>query len=220
MGLLGADVQRVVNNWGLSDVIFRWRTQDVLRKSQLHRYLPQSGRLLDLGSGLGHIAETVVQDSPGRSCVMMDPVNSVSPRVARRIAPFSCYSIKGSGTHLPFPDGTFDGVWAAFVLHHVRFEGQQTILSEINRVLRPAGAFVLLEDTPANQHEAQATLRADRRLNFEPDEAPHHYRSPVEWRNDLPLHGFSIEQEISFKRVFPAVTVRGVQHRAFVCRRR
>jgi ubiquinone/menaquinone biosynthesis C-methylase UbiE len=220
MSLFGAGVQRVVSNWGLGEAVIRWRTRDVLRKSQLDRHLPQEGLLLDLGSGLGHITETVLRDAPGRSCVMMDPVNSVSLHVARRISAFSCYATKGSGTDLPFLDATFDGVWAAFVLHHVRFEGQQTILGEIRRVLRPAGAFVLLEDTPGNAREAETTLRADRRLNFEPDEAPHHYRSPAEWRNDLPQQGFSIEREIGFKRVFPSVTIRAVQHRAFVCRRR
>jgi ubiquinone/menaquinone biosynthesis C-methylase UbiE len=220
MGLLGADVQRLVNQFGWADAILRWRTRDVLRKTRLHSHLPKEGRLLDLGSGVGHIAETVLRDAPNRSCVMMDPVNSVSPHVARRIAPFSCYSIKGSGTHLPFPDSTFDGVWSAFVLHHVLFDGQQAILGEVRRVLRPNGAFVLLEDTPSNEQEAETTLRADRRLNFEPDEAPHHYRSPTEWRNSLTRDGFLIEQEIAFKRVFPSVTIRPVHHRAFICRRR
>jgi ubiquinone/menaquinone biosynthesis C-methylase UbiE len=219
MGAFGADIQRWLNKWGWADTIMRWRTQDVMRKTQLHRHLPEKGLLLDLGCGVGHIAETIMRDSPARACVMMDPVNSVSPHVSRRLASFSFYPIKGSGTHLPFPDSIFDGVWAAFVLHHVLVDGQQTILNEVRRVLRPGGAFVLLEDTPGNDREAQTTLLADRRLNFEPDEAPHHYRSPAQWRNDLPRHGFSVEREIGFKRVFPAVTFRAVHHRAFVCRR-
>jgi ubiquinone/menaquinone biosynthesis C-methylase UbiE len=214
------DIESATNNSGWADAILRWRARDVLRKSELYRHLPQARLLLDLGSGLGHITETMLRGAPGRACVMMDPVHSVSPHVARRLAPFSCYAIKGSGMYLPFPDWTFDGAWAAFVLHHVRFEGQQTILGEIWRVLRPAAAFVLLEDTPGNPREAETTLRADRRLNSEPEEAPHHYRSPSEWRNDLPHHGFSIEREIAFKRLFPPATIRAVQHSAFGCRRR
>jgi SAM-dependent methyltransferase len=150
---------------------------------------------------------------------MMDPVNSIPRPVARRLSRFACSAIKGSGTHLPFPDATFDGAWAAFVLHHVRFEGQQTILGEVRRVLRPGAVFVLLEDTPANARESETTLRADRRLNSEPDEAPHHYRSPSEWRGGLPGHGFVVEREIPFTRLFPPTTIRAVQHRAFVCRR-
>jgi ubiquinone/menaquinone biosynthesis C-methylase UbiE len=215
----GGHIQQTSNGGRFSDAICRWRTLDVMRKSQLHRHLPQSGRLLDLGSGLGYVAETVMQQAPGRSCVMMDPVNTVSLRVARRIARFSCFSIKGSGTHLPFGNSAFSGVWASFVLHHVLFDGQEIILGEIKRVLRPGGVFVLLEDTPENPRQARTTLRADQRTNFEPDEAPHHYRSPAEWCRDLSRHGFLVEHEIAFRRVFPAVTIRAVQHRAFVCRR-
>ena len=218
--ILPDNIQHAAFAWGWVDAIHRWRASDVLRKSQIHNYLPKTGLLLDLGCGLGHIAEAILRDAPGRACVMMDPVSSASPHVAARIAPFSCYAMKASGVHLPFPDSTFDGVWSSFVLHHVPFEGQQIILSEVVRVLRPGATFVLLEDTPGNAQQAETTLRADRRLNFEPDEAPHHYRSPLEWRSDLPRHGFAIEQEIAFRRVFPPATFRAVHHRAFVCRRR
>src|SRR5262249_32676775 len=104
-------------------------------------------------------------------------------------------------------------------LHHMPLEGQKIVLGEIARVLKPAAIFVLLEDTPSTPREADTTLRADRRLNFEPDEAPHHYRSPRQWIADLPLHAFQVENEIAFRRVFPPATFRAVQHRAFVCRR-
>jgi hypothetical protein len=56
-------------------------------------------------------------------------------------------------------------------------------------------------------------------LNFEAADAPHHYRSPAEWRAELACHGFSIEREIPFRRLFPPVTLGAVQHTSFVCRR-
>jgi ubiquinone/menaquinone biosynthesis C-methylase UbiE len=211
--------RRSLNNGDWEDRILRWRAADVLRKTALHRHLPREGRLLDLGSGCGHVAERVLRDAPGRSCVLMDPVATVSPPVARRLAPFACHAARGSAVDLPFPDGTFDGAWAAFVLHHVLFDGQQTILAEVRRVLRPSGTFVLLEDTPADGREAGTTLCADRRLNSEPDEAPHHYRSPAEWRHELPRQGFVVEREIPFQRLFPPATFRAVRHTGFVCRR-
>ncbi len=218
--VLPENIHRNLLNWRWVDAIHRWRARDVLRKSQIHRYLPKAGLLLDLGAGSGHIAEAIIKDAPTRSCVTMDPVSSLSPHVARRIAPFSAFAMKGDGTHLPFREATFDAVWSSFMLHHVPFDGQQAILREIVRVLRPQATFVLLEDTPRNAHEAENTLRADRRLNFEPEEAPHHYRSPDEWRNDLPQHDLMIDREIAFSRVFPPATLRAVQHRAFICHRR
>ena len=218
--VLPEKIQRNMQNWRWVDAIHRWRARDVLRKSQIHRYLPKAGLMLDLGAGSGHIAEAIIKDAPTRSCVMLDPVSSLSPHVARRIAPFSWFAMKGDGARLPFPTSTFDAAWSAFMLHHVPFDGQQLIIREIARVLRADATFVLLEDTPRNALEADNTLRADRRLNFEPEEAPHHYRSPDEWRNDLPQHGLMIDREIAFSRVFPPATSRAVQHRAFICHRR
>lgn len=220
MSIAVDDLARNKNESGYADAVLRWRARDVLRKSQLDDHLPQTGLLLDLGSGQGHIAEAVLRHAPNRACVLMDPVASTGRRVARRIDGRSCYAVRANGMHLPFADGLFDGVWAAFVLHHVLFDAQQNILSEIRRVLRPGAAFVLLEDTPSNAQEADTTLRADRRLNSEPDEAPHHYRSPHQWRSDLPHVGFSIEREIAFTRLFPPASLRAVHHRAFMCRRR
>lgn len=213
------DRARDENDSGLADTILRWRARDVLRKSRLDDLLPQTGLLLDLGSGQGHIAEAVLRKAPDRTCVMMDPVAATGRRVARRISGRRGYAVRADGMHLPFADRSFDGVWVAFVLHHVLFEGQQTILREIRRVLRPGAVFVLLEDTPRNGQEAETTLCADRRLNSEPDDVPHHYRAPREWRADLPQLGFSVEREIAFTRLFPPATIRAVQHRAFMCRR-
>jgi ubiquinone/menaquinone biosynthesis C-methylase UbiE len=217
---LPENIQRRLQNWRWVDAIHRWRAAQVLRKSQIHRYLPKTGLMLDLGAGSGHIAEAIIKDAPGRSCVMMDPVSSIFPHVARRLTPFSSLAMKGDGTRLPFPGSTFNAAWSSFMLHHVTVDGQRRILDEVVRVLRPQATFVLLEDTPSNAQEFENTLRADRRLNFEPEEAPHHYRSPDEWRRDLPQHGLLIDREIAFSRVLPPATLRAVHHRAFVCHRR
>lgn len=213
------DLHRITIGWGWVDAIYRRRARDILRKSLIHRHLPRRGLLLDLGSGLGHLAEAILCDAPTRSCVLLDPVAAPAPRVVSRMAGFSFHAIKASGACLPFPEAQFDGAWASFVLHHLSLDDQETVLGEVVRVLKPAAPFVLLEDTPATPGEMATTLRADRRLNFEHADAPHHYRSPDEWRETLPRHGFVVEQEIAFERVFPPATIRSVPHRAFVCRR-
>lgn len=199
------------------DAMLRWRATDILRKARLDRHLPANGLLLDLGAGLGHLSEAVLRRD-GRRCIAVDPVWSPqSPLAARlqRTGQGRLRMVHADGRSLPFAADSFDAGWCAFVLHHLAPLAQEQTLAEVARVLRPGAAFVLIEDTPAND----ATLRADRRLNFEGKAAPHHYRSPDAWRALLHAHGLPPVDETAFTAVFPRVTLRRVPHRAFVCRR-
>jgi ubiquinone/menaquinone biosynthesis C-methylase UbiE len=114
------DLRRIAEGWGWVDAIYRRRARDILRKSLLHRHLPRHGLLLDLGAGLGHLAEAILRDAPARSCVLVDPLAAPSSRVTSRMAGFSFHAVKASGTCLPFPDSHFDGGWArlSFIICH------------------------------------------------------------------------------------------------------
>jgi ubiquinone/menaquinone biosynthesis C-methylase UbiE len=204
---------------GWFDAVCRIRSFDLLRESKLHHFLPRSGLMLDLGSGFGHISEAILKDAPGRQCVMIDPASSLAPKVRQRLGLRARFFITADGASLPFRDGTFTAAWASFVLHHTSFNKQGDILSEAARVVQPQGFFVLLEDTPQTPREEANTLRADRRLNFEPAGSPHYYRRVEQWRTELERHGFAIREEVAFRGVFPQVTLRPIRHTAFVCQR-
>jgi SAM-dependent methyltransferase len=50
--------------------------------------------------------------------------------------------VHGDGAAMPFPDGSFSGVVALTMLHHVpTVELQDRMLAEARRVLRPGGVF-------------------------------------------------------------------------------
>jgi hypothetical protein len=151
---LPENIQRNLQNWRWVDAILRWRTRDVLRRSQIHRYLPKVGLMLDLGSGSGHIAEAIVKEAPGRSCVMMDPVSSISPHVAR-LASFSALVMKGDGMRSLFPIRPTRRRPSCCTMY-VRGRGKFFVRS---CALRTDATFVLLEDTPRNAQEAENTAR-------------------------------------------------------------
>ncbi len=205
--------------WGWMDTVLRERARDVLGRSGLSRHLPERGLLLDLGAGTGHLSEAVLRRMPGRCCVAVDAAYAPPARLAARMRHRAFVALSGDGARLPFGDGCFDGGWIGFVLHHMPPDEQLRVLAEAARVVRPGGTLVLLEDTPSGAREWRTTLAADRRLNREPDSAPHHYRSPAEWRSLLPGCGLAVTEEIAFTRLFPPATLRRVAHRAFVCRR-
>ena len=64
------------------------------------------------------------------------------PREAR-------FSLLG-GKRLPFDDNSFDVIFAACVFHHIPHSEHAGTLSELLRVLRPAGALMIYEHNPFN----------------------------------------------------------------------
>jgi SAM-dependent methyltransferase len=200
------------------DLVCRLRAAHVVHQTQLLRHLPAAGLMLDIGSGYGHVGEVIARKAPTRSCLLMEPDHGPSPRVRCRIGN-ACWPLRGDGRHMPFGDAIFDAAWTLFVLHHAEFVDQGVLLSEVRRVLRPGGVFVLAEDTPRTLDEYANAVRADERLNFEPAGAPHNYRSAVDWRSELPTRGFVVVDEFPFTWLYPPVTWWPVPHRVYVCRR-
>lgn len=94
-------------------------------------FLPQ-GRVLDLGSGTG-AAAPVFGD---REVVALDPAPemiALSPISDRVVA---------VGEKLPFADGSFDGVFTAYVMRNL--VSIPAMLEEVHRVLRPGGKLVIV----------------------------------------------------------------------------
>jgi len=91
------------------------------------------GRVLDLGAGTG----AANREFGERRVVALDPVPAMLGRnpLGRRVA--------GLGEHLPFAEGTFDGVFAAFVFRNL--DSVPETLREIHRVLRPGGAAAIVD---------------------------------------------------------------------------
>ena len=91
------------------------------------------GRVLDLGAGTG----AANREFGTRRVVALDPVPAMLTRnpLGRRVA--------GFGEHLPFADGSFDGVFSAYVLRNL--DSVPDTLAEVHRVLRPGGAAAIVD---------------------------------------------------------------------------
>lgn len=95
-------------------------------------WLP-AGRILDLGSGTGAANSALVN----REIVALDPS---FPMLALNAAPGR---VAGLGERLPFTEGSFDGVFSAYVFRNL--DSVPATLSEIHRVLRQAGVAVVID---------------------------------------------------------------------------
>jgi ubiquinone/menaquinone biosynthesis C-methylase UbiE len=82
-------------------------------------------RVLDVGCGNGSLAKRISEQRPGLEFEGVEVVLPVEQRV-----PMQCYD----GTVLPFPDGSFDAILCADMLHHTA--SPAAVLLEACRVAR------------------------------------------------------------------------------------
>ena len=103
----------------------------------------QPKRVLEVGGGQGELAERM-QRELGAEVTFVD----ISPRMVELARARGLDAQEGDAQDLPFADGTFDTVVAAWMLYHV--PDVQRALSEFARVLRPGGALIAV--TNGNGH--------------------------------------------------------------------
>ena len=123
-------------------------------------HLVGSRRVLDLGSGEGHLARRLVyqagtplvvglEPSTGQlgSAVSQASVSNGLSRIPGENKPPQY--VRGVGERLPFRDGSFDGVVCCLVIEHT--VDPDAVLAEAVRVLAVGGRFILLVNHPLFQ---------------------------------------------------------------------
>lgn len=122
---------RIAGRYDLLNRILSFGREQAWRRSGIAELPP--GRVLDLGSGTGAASPAL----EGFEVVALDPVAemlALSPIDSRVVA---------IGESLPFRDGSFDGVFSAYVFRNLTSIG--ATLAEIDRILRPGGACVVVD---------------------------------------------------------------------------
>ena len=116
----------------------RWR-KDVIRLAGLK---PQS-RLLDLGSGTGDLARTVLAQQPTAHVTAADFTIAMMQAGRKPTDTFGWTS--ADALALPFSTGHFNAVVSGFLMRNV--VDSQAALNEQYRVLQPGGRIVILDTT-------------------------------------------------------------------------
>ena len=106
-----------------------------------------SHRVLDVGCGTGTLVVLLKQRYPGMSVVGLDPDPKALHRAQNKAgrAGTSVQLDQGFADELPYANGSFDRVFSSFMFHHLEEQDREKMLSEVLRVLKPAGSFHLLD---------------------------------------------------------------------------
>lgn len=118
------------NHW--DDALFRKTVLEFLRPDM---------KILDIGAGAGIVSQMNFRGLANTVCGV-DP----DPRVEQN--PYLDEGKQGVGETIPYPDASFDLVFADNVLEHL--ESPQMVFNEVARILRPGGVF--LGKTPNKRH--------------------------------------------------------------------
>ena len=154
-----------------------------------------SGRVLDVGAGLGRAAIGVLLARPQTTAMGLDiysgywGIDENTPdRFMRnaRIAGVDGRAAARAGDmrELPFADGEFDAVVSSYAIDHLRRAERPKAIAEVARVLKPGGEFLLMV-----VHVDWWTWLVSPML------AHHPSADPEPWRVLLKEHGFSLEEE-------------------------
>jgi SAM-dependent methyltransferase len=119
-----------------------WQPATEVFAAEVRARLSPRTRLLDLGCGRGGLIEQL--DHPLNRAAGVDP-DFVSVR-EHRLARLPRAAAASDG--LPFAAGTFDLIYAAWLLEHLTQPA--ATFAEVSRLLRPDGAFVFI--TPNARH--------------------------------------------------------------------
>jgi SAM-dependent methyltransferase len=98
-------------------------------------------RVLDVGSGLGLLAAAVAQSATNLQVVTVER-SAAQIHAAARVP--AVLHVQGDVHHLPFPDASFDLVYARYVLEHVT--RPETVLQEMKRVARRGCRVIACEN--------------------------------------------------------------------------
>ncbi len=151
-------------------------------------------RILDLGCGDGQLTQRIA--ATGTVVVGVD----ASPEMLAAARSRGVDAQEGRAELLPFADRSFDAVFSNAALHWVR--GQDEMMAEVRRVLKPGGRFVAEMGGHGNIAAIRVALMAvlARRGYGDREDGVNYYPTPESYTRRLERHGFKVRQIAYFPR--------------------
>ena len=113
----------------------------------------EGGSVLDIGSGRGEFINIIKEFKSFNKITANDVEQRSGDFIKEHFKDINIDFVKADASNLPFDDNSFDTVCISNSLHHL--PDLKKILSEMKRVLRDGGNFIINEMFSDEQNEAQ-----------------------------------------------------------------
>jgi SAM-dependent methyltransferase len=154
-------------------------------------------RILDLGCGDGQLTARIA------ACGAAVAGADSSPQMIEAARSRGIEATLANAESLPYEDAGFDAVFSNATLHWVR--GQDAMMREVHRVLRPGGRFVAEMGGHGNIAALRVALIAvlERHGFADSEHGVNYYPTPEEYKRHLEERGFSVERMVLIPRPTP-----------------
>lgn len=141
-GVLQKSFPAIINKY-----LHEWMVNEIKKIMTLHRRI----KVLDLGCGYGRLSGVILAEFPNSSTAGID-ISKTSVELYNKSLSPRGRAYKGTITKLPLESASFDIVFIVTTLMYlVDKKDQEAAVSELFRVLRPGGKFVVIERTSIGQ---------------------------------------------------------------------
>ena len=124
---------------------------------------PGASAVLDVGCGAGNYTLKLLQRLPGLDCTLLDLSRPMLDRAAARVADAggaNVTTVQADVREAGFPDGSFDVILAAAVLHHLRTDAEwDAVFAAFARWLRPGGSVWIVDMVTQTDPAVNAMMR-------------------------------------------------------------
>ena len=158
---------------------------------EIGQYLPQTGRVLDIGCGFGLFSLFFALQYPQAQFLGVD-INEKRIACARRAAgkfPLNNVEYKKSSAETLPDEGMFDAIYMLDIIHHIQPASVAPLITYAKQHLTPNGVLLIKDIATKPAFKRWFTWWLDKLMDFK---TPVYYWPEDKLRQLLAEHGFSI----------------------------
>ncbi|MGM0497740.1 MAG: bifunctional demethylmenaquinone methyltransferase/2-methoxy-6-polyprenyl-1,4-benzoquinol methylase UbiE [Bacteroidota bacterium] len=157
---------QVPSNYDFLNRLLTFRLDEIWRKKAAKAILKENPDIvMDMGTGTGDLAVRLAKKKNDIQVTGYDFSGSmldVARKKAKKYSLENVSFIEGDAAEMPFQDNYFDIVGISFAFRNITFKNPNTYLylSEVLRVLKPGGKFVIVESSQPKNKIIRAIFHA------------------------------------------------------------